>query len=275
MKVLAAVIVTLAVPVILGIVFMYSGIYNVAASEPHTRLVFWVLSTTMENSVEARAGQVQVPQGFEARATDDAARHYSQMCETCHGAPGVEPSEIGKGLNPKPPDLKKKARELSPAELFWIAKHGIKMSGMPAFGKTYADEDLWRTVAFIKKLPRIGPAEYRKLVQRRGASDVGSRRESSWVPADISLRTDRQSIEEGKRIYQENCTPCHAPHSHKTIVGPGHKDILHRDKLPVSGRPATVENVARQLKAPFRAMPSFAKFSKGQVEDIVAYLNTL
>lgn len=268
MKLLVAAIIILVVFALVGFGFMYAGIYNVAASEPHTRFVFWVLSTTMENSVRARADRVQVPQDFEARVTDEGVRHYRLMCETCHGAPGVEPSETGKGLNPEPPELNEEAEKWSPAELFWIVKHGVRMSGMPAFGKTRSDEALWRIVSFVKKLPEIKPAEYKQLAQARGAG-------STWKPADISLKTGKQGLEEGRRIYEEKCLPCHDPQSHNTIVGPGHKDILRRPNLPVSNRPATVENVARQLKTPFKAMPSFADLSKEQVEDIIAYMNTL
>jgi mono/diheme cytochrome c family protein len=266
MKFLAAAVITPVVLALLSLGFIYSGLYNVAASKPHTRLEFWVLSTTMENSVQARAEQAQVPQDFEARVTKEGFRHYRLICETCHGAPGVEPSEIGKGLNPEPPELKEEAEEWSPAELFWIVKHGIKMSGMPAFGKTQSDEALWRVVAFVKKLPQIEPAEYKQIGQKEAAA---------WKPSDMALRTDQQSISEGRRLYDKHCLRCHSPHSHETIVGPGHKDVLHRPKLPVSNRPATVENVARQLLDPYGTMPSFADLNKEQVEDIVAYLNTL
>lgn len=274
MKFLAATIITLGVLALLGLGFIYSGLSNVAASEPHTRLVFWVLSTTMKNSVQARADQVQTPQDFKPRITKEGFRHYHEMCETCHGAPGVEPSAIGKGLNPKPPELKEAAKEWSPAELFWIVKHGIKMSGMAAFGKTHLDESVWKMIEFVKKLPEIKPAEYKQLAQSRNASP-GGRKEAAWKPENISLRTDKQSIREGRLLYEEICSPCHSPHSHKTIVGPGHKDILHRQRLPVSNRAATVRNVARQLQNPFKAMPSFAYLEKKQAENIIAYLNTL
>jgi hypothetical protein len=97
----------------------------------------------------------------------------------------------------------------------------------------------------------------------------------SWKPSEIETRTDPESIQRGQSIYESKCFSCHDPGSRKTIIGPGHKDILHSEKLPVSGRPATVENVAIQLKEPYRSMPSFETLTKDQVEDLLSYMQTL
>ena len=85
------------------------------------------------------------------------------MCVTCHGAPGVERGTLGKGINPKPPNLAKEAGEWSDRELFWITKHGIKLAGMPAFGVTHSDEELWAIVAFLRRLETMSAEEYRRL----------------------------------------------------------------------------------------------------------------
>jgi hypothetical protein len=99
--------------------------------------------------------------------------------------------------------------------------------------------------------------------------------QESWDPSDITLRTDAKSIESGEQLYKEKCSGCHATESERTIVGPGHRDILKRENLPSSGRPATAENIARQLKDPYMIMPSFSDLNRKQVEDIIAYMNTL
>ena len=97
----------------------------------------------------------------------------------------------------------------------------------------------------------------------------------SWKPSEIETRTDQQSIQRGQALYETKCFACHDPHSRKTIMGPGHKDILHSEKLPSSGRPATVENIALQLKEPYRSMPSFETLTKNEVEELIAYMQTL
>jgi mono/diheme cytochrome c family protein len=89
------------------------------------------------------------------------------MCVGCHGAPGKDPSEIGKGLRPRPPDLAKAALQLDKGELFWIVKNGIKMAGMPAFGATHRDRTIWNIVGFVQEqLPNLTAEQYQDLANR-------------------------------------------------------------------------------------------------------------
>jgi mono/diheme cytochrome c family protein len=90
-----------------------------------------------------------------------------------------------------------------------------------------------------------------------------------------SIRTDRRSIERGGGLFQSRCAACHDQHSTRTVVGPGLEGLLKKAKLPVSGHPATAESIRFQLKQPLGRMPSFAYLSPDEVEDIIAYLNTL
>jgi mono/diheme cytochrome c family protein len=91
------------------------------------------------------------------------SEHFDRMCAQCHGAPGVEPKEVGKGIRPKPPELARIARHLSDRELYWVIKHGIKFTGMPAFGPTHSDDELWALAAFVRRLPRTTPEQYAQL----------------------------------------------------------------------------------------------------------------
>ncbi len=85
------------------------------------------------------------------------------MCESCHGAPGKQETELSKGLNPRAPYLPKVANFIEPAEMFWATKNGIRMTGMPAWGKTHSDEKIWAIVAFIKTLPDMSAEDYEKM----------------------------------------------------------------------------------------------------------------
>ena len=149
-----------------GLGFVYSGRADVAATSPHWAVTEWLLSTTMERAVRHRAREIEPP-GF----LDDAARvragavAYDGMCAPCHGAPGAEPGVMARGLEPKPPELVEEADDWSAAELFWITRNGVRMTGMPAFGPTHGDEELWEVVALVRRLPALSPAEYRALVQ--------------------------------------------------------------------------------------------------------------
>ncbi len=94
-------------------------------------------------------------------------------------------------------------------------------------------------------------------------------------PGRMAIRKDALSIERGRTLFISKCSLCHDPNSTRTIVGPGLKGILKRPKLPVSGRPATAESIRFQLKQPMGRMPSFAYLTDEQLEDLIAYLNTL
>jgi mono/diheme cytochrome c family protein len=69
-------------------------------------------------------------------------------------------------MNPPPPDLADRAKVRTPAELFWVTKHGIRMTGMPAWGPTHSDKQLWELVAFVEKLPELSKVEYQKLIEQ-------------------------------------------------------------------------------------------------------------
>jgi mono/diheme cytochrome c family protein len=86
------------------------------------------------------------------------------MCAVCHLAPGMKRTEIARGLYPRAPELRRGA-DLTPAEEFWVVKHGLKMTGMPAWGVTHSDELLWDVVAFLQKLPELSAEEYQALVK--------------------------------------------------------------------------------------------------------------
>jgi mono/diheme cytochrome c family protein len=171
MKTLRAVLLLVVLLAAAGLGFIFSGLYNVAADDEHTNPVQWLLRTTQSRSVHRRAEQVRPPAWM---ANPDPAvlrrglLHYEEMCVTCHGAPGVAISEVGQGLNPPPPELSSHAEDAG--ETFWIVKHGIKMTGMPAFGVTHDDDEIWAIVAFLQAMPKITKEEYERMVE--GSEDT-------------------------------------------------------------------------------------------------------
>jgi mono/diheme cytochrome c family protein len=147
-----------------GFAAIYAGAYDVAATAPHWQITHWVMETARVRSIKAHAAGIQAPPGL-----DDPAKiligveHFAAHCAVCHGAPGVPRGDIAQGLYPQPPDLAKTAPLYSDGELFWIVKNGIKMTGMPAWSD-HSDEELWATVAFLKKLPGMSEQDYARLV---------------------------------------------------------------------------------------------------------------
>jgi mono/diheme cytochrome c family protein len=158
-KILLAVAATLLALMLGGWLFVVSGLYDVAADRPHTAIVHAVLNTLRSRSIEAHARDIRVPPLKDAERISEGAEHYTAMCTGCHLAPGMPETEIRQGLLPKPPDLAR--HEVDAAQAFWVIKHGIKATAMPAWGKTHDDEAIWNLVAFIRQLPSMSPEQYR------------------------------------------------------------------------------------------------------------------
>ncbi len=148
----------------------YSGQYNVAADAPHWDVTTRAMATIRERSIAVRAAGLTVPNLADPALIALGAEHYAGMCTGCHLAPGVGDNEMRQGLYPKPPNLTVR-RDRSPAESFWIIKHGLKMSGMPAWGVTHDDEAIWGLVAFLQQLPTMDAAAYAALTADAGEAD--------------------------------------------------------------------------------------------------------
>ena len=146
--------------------FVWSGAYNFAADEPHTAAVSSLLETMRERSIETRAGGLQSPDLSETARIVQGAGNYNAMCVGCHLAPGMAESELSKGLYPAPPNLSKE--KVEPSQAFWVIKHGIKASGMPAWGKSMSDEYVWNMAAFLQELPKLDADRYKEMVAHSG-----------------------------------------------------------------------------------------------------------
>jgi len=168
MRVVIALLVLLGLGLAGALAVMLLGLPDVAATTPHHPVVRWALHETMEASVRRRAAELPVPEDLDGAGRIRAgARGYDAMCATCHGAPGVQPDALAKGLLPPPPELAaEEEEEWSAAELFWITKHGVRMTGMPGFGPTHDDDALWDVVAFLRGLPGLSEADYGALLER-------------------------------------------------------------------------------------------------------------
>jgi mono/diheme cytochrome c family protein len=169
-KTVATATLVIGIAAIGGAAFVYSGFYNVGADDPHTRPVFAALETLRQRSITMHAKDIQVPDLDDPKKIAEGAEHYSAMCTGCHLAPGMKASdsEIRPGLYPQPPNLAERGVH-DPKEAFWVIKHGIKMSAMPAWGSTHDDESIWNMVAFVHKLPQMSVEEYQRLTGSAGS----------------------------------------------------------------------------------------------------------
>ncbi|MGH8242820.1 MAG: c-type cytochrome [Steroidobacteraceae bacterium] len=158
-------------------VFVWSGAYNVAADEPHWRVTERMIETLRVRSVASRSADIAVPELEDEAMIRAGAGNYDAMCAGCHLEPGVTSTEQSRGLYPAPPDFTKRDID-DAAAAFWIIKHGIKMTGMPAWGMSMEDDDIWSLVAFLEKLGELSPDGYRGLVAASGGHRHGGAEEA-------------------------------------------------------------------------------------------------
>jgi len=155
-----------ALAIVFGIgcaVFFFGGYYSVAGTAEDPAALTWALTKVRNASVNRHATH-SPPASFgdNAMVQAGAKAYASNGCANCHGAPGVMWLKYSEGLHPDPPDLKKVAGDVSPAQLFWIIKNGINMTGMPSFELAGAkDDEIWSIAAFVKKLPAVSEADYK------------------------------------------------------------------------------------------------------------------
>lgn len=151
--------------------FIYSGVYPIGADQPHWPVTEQVVGALRDRSIAKHAAGIAVP------ALDDPARirrgaeHYAEMCSACHLTPGMRDSELRKGLYPQPPDLTRAA--VDPTQAFWVIKHGIKMSAMPAWGRSHDDAAIWDMVAFLQVLPKQDEATFESMAGSKGDDGHG------------------------------------------------------------------------------------------------------
>lgn len=170
MKILLTLLAVAALSVATLLVVAYGGFVDVSATGAHPRPVEWFLHTTQESAIHGAIEGLAVPPLDDPAKLRTGLALYHRMCVVCHGAPGIDPGEIAQGLNPMPPDLYDHGHggEEAAKETFWVVRNGIRMTGMPAFGPTHSDEELWAITALVQRLPDLSAEEYAAMVSNAG-----------------------------------------------------------------------------------------------------------
>ena len=149
-----------------GLFVIFSGTYNVAATDGHTAPVAWALRTTMENSVRNHAADVKVPEGIDFEDPAFYGQFYGHYtaCATCHAVPGGEAAPWMVNYPPAPNLTEASVVDRwSNEELYWIIKNGIKDTAMIALGPTHEERDIWGVTAFVRQLPTMSPEQFEEF----------------------------------------------------------------------------------------------------------------
>jgi cytochrome c2/mono/diheme cytochrome c family protein len=253
---------------------VYGGLYNVASTDQHLQPIHTMLETAMRQSVRLRARNIQEPPLTDESMSLRGAACFRDKCMQCHGAPGIAQGDIGKSMQPLPGPLVDARRHWRPRELYWVTRHGIKMSGMPAWEMRLTDAELWEVVAFMERLPDLNAAEFANWMARAPAAPAcGSGSTAGPVAVDV---------ERGRRaLHQHACNACHVipgitgSNAH---VGPPLEGIASR--ALVAGTLAnTPENLALWIRETQKVKPGTAMPQLGvtvqDAGDMAAYLGTL
>lgn len=161
--------------VLTALVVIYAGAFNVAATVGDSAPLRWLFVTVREAAITSRAKGIQVPAMTGAQQLDRGFRLYRAECAMCHTAPGRTPTPMAVGFNPQAPGFGDAADVMSPAEVFWATKNGIKFTAMPGWGPSKSDAEIWDVVAFVQSLPKTTAADYDALDRRLPPEQVAKK----------------------------------------------------------------------------------------------------
>ena len=268
-------------------VFIWAGLYNIGATSQHLQPVFTVLTIAMHRSVRLHARDIVPPPLDDEAMIHRGANCFHDKCVQCHGAPGVAQDDIGKSMQPLPGPLVDATQNFHPRELYWITRHGIRLSGMPAWEFRLTDGEIWDVVAFLQRLPKLTPQAYAAMAQKQHESGAAGQVPRQGVDAscgrDVNAAPTRApDVTRGKRaLYQYACTACHTIPgltSSSPNVGPPLGGIASRS-LIAGKLPNTQGNMVLWLRDPYKfkpltAMPDLS-VTREDAADMTAYLATL
>lgn len=191
-------VVLLAIGAIVGAAVVVTGIVPIKASSGHWSITEAFLQFAKRRSVAAHSMLIAVPPLDDPRLVTAGAGHYDFACRPCHGSPALEQPRVARQMLPRPPDLRKSGTRYDAEDLFYIVKHGIKLTGMPAWPALQRDDEVWAVVAFLRKLPELDASSYSQLARGdHGSDDAGVPIEDLLGPSNVP------------RAVIESCGRCH------------------------------------------------------------------
>ncbi|MDQ3585299.1 MAG: c-type cytochrome [Acidobacteriota bacterium] len=155
----------LVVMAIGGFLVAASGVIPIKASSGHWAITRWFLQFSKGRSVATHTWGLEAPTSLdEPRLVLKGAGAYETNCRACHGNPSLRNPRVAQAMTPQPPYLPQTIPQWESGELFYIVKHGIKFTGMPAWLAQQRDDEVWAMVAFLRKFPELDAEGYRRLV---------------------------------------------------------------------------------------------------------------
>ncbi len=168
---------------VVGLLVAASGLIPISASTGHWPFTRWFLEFSKVRSISTHTIGIEPPPLRDRALIVRGAGAYHLSCRPCHGSPDLPHPRVARGMLPQPPNLGLIVENRSAAELFYIVKHGIKFTGMPAWPAQSRNDEVWSVVAFLLELPKLDVAGYQRLV--RGDDTVPPIQTLAEVPGAV------------------------------------------------------------------------------------------
>ena len=244
----AGAITLVIIGVVAGFGILLSGTVSTEATKQHFRITHRLLDLGLRFSVRESAKEIQAPVLEDASMIERGLACYRTHCVQCHGSPLAGRGDHAKGLLPTPSSLAQSAREWPAEWLYYVTKKGVRMTGMPAWEYRLAEDSLWSTVAFLKKLPTLTREEY--LAMEAPAMSLA-------CPQAIALPRGSADDQAKVALLQYSCHSCHVIEGvvgPKTRVGPPLTDWSQR-KYIAGVLPNTRDNLVWWIRDPHVVAP--------------------
>jgi len=242
-----------------GLLVATSGIIPIKASSGHWPITAWFLHFSMQRSVATHTLGLTAPALDEPSYVLKGAGHYETGCAPCHGSPTLSLPRIPQRMTPPPPHLAQTISMWEAEELFYIVKHGVKFTGMPAWPAQQRDDEVWALVAFLRKLPGLDAESYQRLVHGEASAH-------SAVPPFAGLLPPEQV----PRAVSESCARCHG------VDGHGRESAFPK----LAGQRfdylfASLQAFARGERQSGMMEPIAASFSLEELRELARYYSSL
>jgi mono/diheme cytochrome c family protein len=157
--VLLGIVFTVVAAAIAGYAIIRTGVMPANADEKPPRFEVWAAKTSLHATLRRSAPRVTNPLASTDKNLIAGVKLYAQNCAVCHGDASGKATDVAKGLYQKPPQLAKDGVEDDPDGVtFWKLSHGIRWTGLPAFGKTLKEDQIWQLTLFLKTMDHLPPA---------------------------------------------------------------------------------------------------------------------
>jgi mono/diheme cytochrome c family protein len=157
-KILLGAVLTLALLLLSALVVARLGLMPVSADGTHSRLEARIMPTVLHASIDRHASGETNPMTLNEDNLKAGVGTYKAMCARCHSTPANGPSVYGQSFYPPAPQLPEGMAQYTDSQLFWLIKHGVRNTGMPAWGGMLSDEEIWQIASLLKNSRDLPPS---------------------------------------------------------------------------------------------------------------------